>query len=672
MFIVFAPLFLSLLKAHHCAHSPDSRSFVLQQCIARCGSILCSNPLHEETRRLLSYATAMSSFGLSAVHVAVLHADSELLQQLMKTPCDFSAVIRKVDFVSVLEESLRRPSINQLESDFTCIFKVILKKSEKNFLNWLPFSFTPIQLAYTLYALLIDVDNLESSWWRGWRLCATKEALKGIIKQLNIVSVDEAHPNRGRDLVVFLAGLPAMDSFLEQQIELLLLEHPTLVNTRDPLTQHTPLFIATGPHVETCVRLLLNHRADITSTCVMHASYGKSTLALHWTPAMMAMHLKHTSCLPLLEDQSNQVLSDCPWVHLMRRVVLPRGFLCCKNIVFLRRVSKTMSRMLNFPSSWPGLGSLSVLHANNVTDVKDLLTQPIACNSLWLSFGKKQGNMDHITDQQLHLASLLTIETFSLDKCIRVSNAGLNFLANVTSLRNLDLSRCHVDDAGVRALCDLQLTDLNLTFCSKLTNRSLVSIASIASLRCLSLHGCHNLSDEGFNLLSALTSLKALNLGCTSVSDKGLQFLGSLSQLEALDLSSCQSVSAPKSFSGMCSLQNLKLLSCRALSNECFALLTCSPLRVMAVSGSPGLSDRAMEHIGKITTLRQLEVEDCDHIFDPGVAHLRTLVDLQSLSLKNLNLSDAALRALAGLTTCDTDLTTKFVFYYCSSSFTSF
>ena len=151
-----------------------------------------------------------------------------------------------------------------------------------------------------------------------------------------------------------------------------------------------------------------------------------------------------------------------------------------------------------------------------------------------------------ITDVGLaSLAQLSNLRNLNLSGCTGITDEGLASLAQLTSLRTLFLSGCtSITDAGLASLASLQhLKYLKLSGCTGITDEGLASLAQLKRLGTLYLSGCTGITGVGLAPLAQLPNLQLLKLsGCTGITDERLESLAQLSQLYLLDLSGCTGI----------------------------------------------------------------------------------------------------------------------------------
>jgi serine/threonine protein kinase len=219
------------------------------------------------------------------------------------------------------------------------------------------------------------------------------------------------------------------------------------------------------------------------------------------------------------------------------------------------------------------------------------------------------------------------LHTLSLGHCTNITNAGLEHLTALSSLRVLDLDSTWVRDAGLQylsALTNLQDLCLNHTW---VTDEGVKHLTTLANLRVLNLDRSY-VRFAGMLPRSVFPSLQDLRLNNTSVTDVSLQHLSVLSSLQCLSLNSCNYVTdaAMKNLTTLSKLQSLSLNSCKYVT------------------------DAGMEQLAKLTTLRVLSLERT-WVRDAGLEHLSSLSNLHELSLNNTWVTDRGLQYISALST---------------------
>ena len=135
------------------------------------------------------------------------------------------------------------------------------------------------------------------------------------------------------------------------------------------------------------------------------------------------------------------------------------------------------------------------------------------------------------------IATLSQLSELHLGSC-PITSAGLAPLAQ-SKLRTLDLEGCiGVSDAGLEHIKTIHtLKTLNLAKTS-VGNRGLTALADLSQLEDLSLEG-PSINDDSCAILANLRSLTTLRVKNSQISDAGLQELQTLHNLTTLDISQC-------------------------------------------------------------------------------------------------------------------------------------
>ncbi len=100
----------------------------------------------------------------------------------------------------------------------------------------------------------------------------------------------------------------------------------------------------------------------------------------------------------------------------------------------------------------------------------------------------------------------------SLNRCRRITDAGLVYLKDLTNLKVLNLTSCRCIGAGLVYLKNLtNLQELNLTFYSQITDANLIHLAKLTNLRTLNLTWCDEITDTGIqNLKNSLPQVEII------------------------------------------------------------------------------------------------------------------------------------------------------------------
>ena len=196
-----------------------------------------------------------------------------------------------------------------------------------------------------------------------------------------------------------------------------------------------------------------------------------------------------------------------------------------------------------------------------------------------------------------------------------------------------------------------KLVDLDLRACA-VTNADLAGITGLRDLAALRLSGksgATTVDDDGLRHLAGLTALRTLMLDHLWVSGEGLAALAPLVRLEELTLAqTLVGDDATEAIAACPRLRRLRLAR-TSVSGQGLAMLAKLPqLADLDVSEAVQIDDAALEHVGRMTGLRKLNLWRVP-VGDAGIARLAGLQNLEWLNLDNTQLTDAGLETVGGL-----------------------
>jgi len=180
----------------------------------------------------------------------------------------------------------------------------------------------------------------------------------------------------------------------------------------------------------------------------------------------------------------------------------------CPSVVFC-----TYLRSLSIQNC-PGFGNFSMnilgglcphlqhLELNGLPGIADEALLPLIENSKAGLSKVNLRNCANLTDKVVSVMSKLhgvTLEELNLDGCKKVTDASLVAIAeNCLFLRELDVSKCEITDAGIAALASavqLNLQILSLSGCSSISEMSLAYLLELGrTLLGLNIQKCNAIS----------------------------------------------------------------------------------------------------------------------------------------------------------------------------------
>jgi Leucine-rich repeat (LRR) protein len=207
----------------------------------------------------------------------------------------------------------------------------------------------------------------------------------------------------------------------------------------------------------------------------------------------------------------------------------------------------------------------------------------------------------------------------------QITDAGIDYLKRMRSLKELFLDDTQISDEGMRRLQSQSHPKLETLVLegTRVTDKGLFYVGRMTTLRNLSIND--KTTDAGLKNLLPLTRLENLGVGNNNrITDGGMSYVGQLSQLTALDIGSDQVTDA-----GLTNLRQLKRLF--NLSLRC---------RQMSDSGMAGLKD--IKHLGSLHI-------DSDRISGAGFASLPKAGGMNALVVRGNGVRDEGLEHLRGI-----------------------
>lgn len=233
------------------------------------------------------------------------------------------------------------------------------------------------------------------------------------------------------------------------------------------------------------------------------------------------------------------------------------------------------------------------------------------------------------------LRVLQNLRSVALNRCQPIGSHATALLANLQSLRTLDLSGTAVT-AGALLSLSSNATLVNLTLDgSEIGNDGMRVVGTMKSLRLLNLADS-KADDEGVSLLSGLRNIESLNLNTTMITDRSVQVIGAMTGLQNVFLARTKITDR-----GLISLcENRKDLRVLQLSGTTVSDAGISSLRKLGslhwldVSGCERISDEGLRAIGEISSLEILVCSAMSKITDSGMRDLRAVAGRRLLIIQ--------------------------------------
>ena len=273
-------------------------------------------------------------------------------------------------------------------------------------------------------------------------------------------------------------------------------------------------------------------------------------------------------------------------------------------------------------------------------------------DTLVASIEKQGGHV--VRDAQGNIVEVSLARTWATD-------ADVEKLAGLKTLKKLDLSLTYVSDAGAQAIGGLtQLEELNLFTAEFITDAAIAFLRSNTNLRVLNLRGT-DVTDTSLEYVSQLGNLRSLDISFTQIGDVGMEHLAPLSRLEELNVGGTKISGA--ALHVLKYLPNLKRLSFygtqRRNAGACWApvmtdieldtIALLAGLEELNIGDGVALGAPKPAELGPATGEAECRITGGTRITDFGVAKLANLKKLRYLNLSGSVVTGGALKTLSAL-----------------------
>jgi hypothetical protein len=236
------------------------------------------------------------------------------------------------------------------------------------------------------------------------------------------------------------------------------------------------------------------------------------------------------------------------------------------------------------------------------------------------------------------LAGLTGLEgVFDLDlfwHVTGITSDGFAHLVGLPNLRVLGADGKLSDDAAMRHIAGMpRLSRLRIQE-TVATDVGFVSLSRSRSIAYIWGRQCPNLTSRGFVALSKMPSLRGLGVSCKKVGDEALATLPefpALTELTPIDVQDNGFV-----YVGWCrGLERLTCMYCRDTTDV--ATEHVADLRLKYYyAGLTKITDRSLEVLGRMSSLEQIDLYECNGVTDAGLPFLAQLPRLREVHLDSL------------------------------------
>jgi hypothetical protein len=228
-----------------------------------------------------------------------------------------------------------------------------------------------------------------------------------------------------------------------------------------------------------------------------------------------------------------------------------------------------------------------------------------------------------------------------------VTDAWLERLSGLTTLRRLDLANCAIQGEGLKHIAGLRgLRELNLTL-TPVSDSALQHLSGLTELRFLGLASTQ-CTGTGFVHLKELRKLENVNFHFTPLNDAGLHAISQLPISDRLWFAHTHFTDdGAKSLAALTKLKRCGIGSQeKQSSGEAVAALVKLPLEDLALLDNQA-TPAGLAHAAKIVTLRRLDASYAPTVGDDSLKALAEMSQLEELIIGGAQLSDDGIQVLA-------------------------
>jgi hypothetical protein len=282
-------------------------------------------------------------------------------------------------------------------------------------------------------------------------------------------------------------------------------------------------------------------------------------------------------------------------------------------------------------------GFASLAQLRNLTRLHLRGLKVTDANSL-SSFGNLQKlgiESDTVTCETMRaLRPLTNLTALNLSGCCNVADQGLENLSSLIKMRTLELRKLRMTDKGLVALSTMVcLEDLDLSLCEQITGSGFRFLEHL-SLDSLVLDGCREFTDAGVHALAAnpslVRSLVRLDLSnCNQITDQGWQVLPHLKSLRFLHVAGCTNITDQAFVAWQhFALHLLDLSGCYGITDQSLRIMCLHAINELKLADCDQITDAGMSVLSTWSTLRKLDVSFCDRLTNVGLQAISHIKDV--------------------------------------------
>lgn len=211
------------------------------------------------------------------------------------------------------------------------------------------------------------------------------------------------------------------------------------------------------------------------------------------------------------------------------------------------------------------------------------------------------------------IATLPNVEILNFKNCLGVDDSILEVVAEMFSLKVLNLSYTNITDDGLMVLNDVELEILNLSKCEGITDDGMFFLQHVRSIKKLDISSCPGITEAGVELLATLPNLMDLYL--QDFRATGSSFFKKMNRLTTISLRDC----------------------CWVKDSTLWDLIQCKTVQSLNLRNCNQITDAGLNALRQLPLLRSVNLRGCTNITDAGIEILSSLPKIEDVDLSFLN-----------------------------------
>ena len=253
----------------------------------------------------------------------------------------------------------------------------------------------------------------------------------------------------------------------------------------------------------------------------------------------------------------------------------------------------------------------------------------------------------------MKLGKLMSLKKIRISGNYGIRESGFSVFGNFRKLEDLTLFDANVSNDQLLKLEGIEtLKWIRLNRCPRVSGAGLAGLVQSKNVERLDVSGCRRINSDAMAVVCKFENLVELNLSGTLVKSDGIKQLKQLGKLEQLDLSRCNWVddATIKVVSGFPSLKRLTLSRVPRLTDRALEhLANLDSLEQLEIKANGLITGAGFSAFGENSRLKVLALKNVGNLSANGLKNLRRFNALEELTIYLKQLPASKINALAGI-----------------------